>query len=90
MLVQRPRLVVGSFEDGGASHRGLGGGNDGEILARNSQQNLPGECVSQGVRPMTIKCAYIVTGAWCCGRSREVVMMERRGCLGVVLPLAPG
>lgn len=41
VLVQLPGLVVGSFQDGGASHRSLGGRDQGEVLARNSQQNLP-------------------------------------------------
>lgn len=41
VLVQLSRLVVGSFEDGGTSHRSLGGRDQGEVLARNSQQNLP-------------------------------------------------
>lgn len=41
VLVQLSGLVVSSFEDGCASHRSLGGGDQGEVLARNSQQNLP-------------------------------------------------
>lgn len=41
VLVQLSGLVVGSFQDGGASHRSLGGRDQGEVLARNSQQNLP-------------------------------------------------
>lgn len=41
VLVQLPGLVVGSFQDGGASHRSLGGRDQGEVLARNSQKNLP-------------------------------------------------
>lgn len=41
VLVQLSGLVVSSFEDGGASHRSLGGRDQGEVLARNSQQNLP-------------------------------------------------
>lgn len=41
VLVQLSGLVIGSFEDGGTSHRSLGGRDQGEVLARNSQQNLP-------------------------------------------------
>lgn len=37
VLVQRPCLVVGGLEDGRATHRGLGGGDDGEVLASDSE-----------------------------------------------------
>ena len=35
--VEAPGLVVGGFENGGTSHGGFGGGDDGEVLARDSQ-----------------------------------------------------
>ena len=41
VLVQLSGLVVGSFQDGGTSHRSLGGRDQGKVLARDSQQNLP-------------------------------------------------
>lgn len=37
MCVQDPGLVIGRFEDSGASHGGFGGGDEGEVLARDSQ-----------------------------------------------------
>lgn len=43
VLVQLSGLVVGSLQDGGTSHRSLGGRDQGEVLARNSQQNLPAD-----------------------------------------------
>jgi hypothetical protein len=33
MLIQGARLVVGGFENGCSSHCGLGGGDEGEVLA---------------------------------------------------------
>jgi hypothetical protein len=36
MCVQHPGLVVGGFEDGGASHGGFRGGDEGEVLARDT------------------------------------------------------
>lgn len=41
MLVQLPRLVVGCLEDGRSSHRRLGGGDQGKVLARDAEKNLP-------------------------------------------------
>lgn len=41
VLVQLSGLVVGGLENGGTSHRSLGGRDQGEVLARDSQQNLP-------------------------------------------------
>lgn len=41
MRIQYPGLVIGSFEDGGASHGGFRGGDDGKVLARNTQKDLP-------------------------------------------------
>lgn len=41
MRVQYSGLVIGGFEDGGASHGGFRGGDDGEVLARNTQKDLP-------------------------------------------------
>ena len=32
--VEFPRLVIGGFEDGGASHGGFGRSDEGEVLAR--------------------------------------------------------
>ena len=37
VFIQRPRLVVASLEDSRATHRSLGGGDDGEVLASNSE-----------------------------------------------------
>ncbi len=36
MLVQSPRLVIGSFENGGTSHCGFGGCDESEVLAGDS------------------------------------------------------
>lgn len=41
VLVQCSGFVVGGLQNGGTSHRSLGGRDQGEVLARNSQQNLP-------------------------------------------------
>jgi len=41
VLVQLSGLVVGGLQNGGTSHRSLGGRDQGEVLARDSQQNLP-------------------------------------------------
>lgn len=37
MLVQSPRLVIRSFENGGSSHCGFGGCDEGEVLAGDAQ-----------------------------------------------------
>ena len=37
VLVQRPGLVVAGLEDSRATHRSLGGGDDGEVLASDSE-----------------------------------------------------
>ena len=37
VFVERPCLVVTSLEDSRATHRSLGGGDDGEVLASNSE-----------------------------------------------------
>jgi hypothetical protein len=37
VLVQWPCLVIAGLEDSWAAHRGLGGGDDGEVLASNSK-----------------------------------------------------
>jgi hypothetical protein len=37
VLVQRPCLVIAGLEDSWAAHRRLGGGDDGEVLASNSE-----------------------------------------------------
>jgi hypothetical protein len=37
MLVQLTGLVVGGLEDGGASHGGFRGGDEGEILAGDTE-----------------------------------------------------
>lgn len=47
VLVQLPRLVVGRLEDGRAAHRSLGGRDQGEVLARDTEENLPGNEVSE-------------------------------------------
>jgi hypothetical protein len=36
MCVEYSGLVVGCLEDGGATHGGFGGGDQGEVLAGNS------------------------------------------------------
>lgn len=43
MLVELPRFVIGSFEDGSTSHCGLGRRNDGVILAGEPEQNFPND-----------------------------------------------
>lgn len=48
MLVEGSGLVVGCLEDGGASHRSLGCCDDGEVLASDSQQYLPGKIALAG------------------------------------------
>ncbi len=37
VLVQLARLVVGRFQDRRASHRGFGGGDDGEVFAGDAE-----------------------------------------------------
>jgi len=37
VLVQGPCLVVAGLEDSRATHRSLGGGDDSEVLASNSE-----------------------------------------------------
>jgi hypothetical protein len=37
VLIQGARLVVGGFENGCSSHCGLGGGDEGEVLASDAQ-----------------------------------------------------
>jgi hypothetical protein len=37
VLVQRPCLVIAGLEDSWAAHRRFGGGDDGEVLASNSE-----------------------------------------------------
>lgn len=47
MLVQRARLVVGGFEDGSSTHRGLGRRDQRKVLARYAQKYLgPGKDMS--------------------------------------------
>lgn len=41
MLVQFTGLVIRGLEDSGASHGGFGGGDEGEVLPRDTKQNLP-------------------------------------------------
>jgi hypothetical protein len=37
VLIQGARLVVGGFENGCSSHCGLGGSDEGEVLASDAQ-----------------------------------------------------
>lgn len=68
VFVQLSGLVIGSFEDGGTSHRSLGGRDQGEVLARNSQQNLPAtislERVSWGLSAVYAETHIVYAGAW--------------------------
>lgn len=46
VLVQLAGLVVRGLEDGSTTHGGLGGGDDGKVLAGDSKQYLPATRVS--------------------------------------------
>lgn len=46
MLAGLAGLVVASLDDGRASHRRLGGGDQGKVLARDAKQHLPGDVLA--------------------------------------------
>ena len=81
VLVQRPRLVVRSLEDGGASHGSLGGRDEGEVLARDSQKNLPvAMCELGNAFESSSRYSHrdLCAVSWC----SEVIVGEQRTLVG--------
>lgn len=74
MLVQRSSFVIGSFENGGTSHRRLGSGDDGEVLAGDAQKDLPCQVVSSSLQNRRRDSTYMA--------KRNISVDESQGEMG--------